>query len=292
MPRTVNLIKQIIEVRERRDTGFAISELFLRLIDLEKAFKERENLSPEFLKYFPVGLVACLEGYFRLEIKQIIDFGSPYLERSEKLLSNGKFDFESIKARHGKQITLGELVAHQIPISNLDRVCSHLSALMGKDFLQELRQVHDRWAYEVKKQPKEPILKDPDAVYAGVAKTFELRHIICHELATRYEFKLEEIEHCFFSTTLFLKASESLIREMLFPGAPLTQSAKNVEAFEESQGYLKEIEKLNLQIIEIIGQERGEDYSKSATAWYAYLESWANFEANENKGRNYMANHL
>jgi hypothetical protein len=92
MSRTSELIQQIIEVRGRKHSDSAIGELFQRLSELQRAFETRGEFHPELLKYFPVGLVACIEGIFRLFIKEIIDTGSPYLERAEKLLTSGKFD--------------------------------------------------------------------------------------------------------------------------------------------------------------------------------------------------------
>ena len=284
MSRTSELIQQIIEVRGRGHSDATIGALFGRLFKLERAFETRGELHPELLKYFPVGLVACIEGSFRLYIKEIIDTGSPYLERAEKLLTSGKFDFESIKALHGKQITIGELISHQVSINNLTGVCSQMSELLGSNFLLSLRQVHDRWAYEIQKKPKEPILQDPDAIYAAVARTFELRHIICHELATGYDVKLEEVESCFFSTTLFLKASEALVSETLNPGAPLTHKDMHIAQSERLQGLLSKVESLNQQIAELVGQGRTEDFSNSVAAWQAYMKSWAEFEANEYKG--------
>ena len=49
----------------------------LKNVDPSKKFR------PELLKYFPIGAVACLEGYFRAVLRDLIDSGSPYRERTE-----------------------------------------------------------------------------------------------------------------------------------------------------------------------------------------------------------------
>lgn len=46
--------------------------------------------------------------------------------------------------------------------------------------------------------------ENPNDVFADVARTFELRHIICHEIASAYEIKLEEVARCFESCVAFL----------------------------------------------------------------------------------------
>jgi hypothetical protein len=116
-----------------------------------------------------------------------------------------------------------ELVAHGVQLSRLEHVESALSSLLSKSFLQGLRTTTDRWAQEVEGEPAAPILEHPDAVFADVARTFELRHIICHELASRYEIQPGEIARCFESCVLFLRAADEYISETLHPGAPLTQ---------------------------------------------------------------------
>jgi len=284
MTRTRELINEILETRQRRKTGQIISELFIRMITLEASFEKRAEIEKELLKYFPVALVACLEGFFRLAIKEIIDTGTPFLENTVKLLTNIKFDYDFIKALHGKQITIGEFVSHQLPISSLTHIQTHLSALFGKDFLDDLRSVSDRAAHEIHGKPENPILTDPHTTYANVARTFELRHIICHELATNFDISRDEIEVCFYSTILFLKAAEELISETLHPGAPLTQADMNIAAGQELHRLLEKIVAIENEILSLLEEDRRGDFTLASTAWRAYMEKWANFRANAYKG--------
>lgn len=284
MTRTRKLIDEILEIRQRRKTGHTLSELFIRVSALEASFEKRTEIESELLKYFPVALVACLEGFFRLAIKEIIDTGTPFLENAVKLLSNIKFDYEVIKALHGKQITIGEFVSHQLPISSLSHIQTHLSAVLSKDFLGSLRGVSDRVAHEIHGKPETPILTDPDSTYANVARTFELRHIICHELATNFEISRDEIEVCFYSTTLFLKAAEEFISETLYPGAPLTQTDMNIATGNELNALLEKIEEMEKEILSLLEKDRREDFTLASAAWRAYMGKWATFGANAYKG--------
>lgn len=232
MPKTRELIDQIIEIRERRQCDHAMSELFSRLSTLESAFEQRDTTSEELLKYFPVALVSCMEGYFRLAIKQLIDEGQLFLDNVSTLVSNIKFDFDVVKALSEKQVTVGEFISHHISLNNLAQIQTHVSKVINQDFLFKLSTVYSRWEHEVLGKEKVPILQDPDRVYKSVSRTFELRHIICHELASGFMFDLAEIEECFLGTVLFLKATDELLNEILHPGAPLTQTEMNITARE------------------------------------------------------------
>jgi len=284
MSTTRDIINGIIQSRSRRKSDSAKLELFMRLSTLERAFENRRELDAELLKYFPVALVACLEGYFRLAIKEMIDTGSPFLERSAELLRNAKLDFDVLKALHGKQITIGEFIAHNIPISRLSHINHALSALLGKDMLAELRTVADRWSYEVQGNPKTPILSEPDGTNAAVSKTFELRHIICHEMASSYEVEVSDIERGFTATAMFLKAADELIGETLNTNAPLTQADMNIEAGAQLDAALQEVEALSNNIKNRLNPERIEQFAKAHTAWRTYMETWAQFEADSYKG--------
>lgn len=284
MTRTRELIKEILEIRQRMKSDHTISELFNRMSALEGAFEKRSEIEPELLRYFPVALVACVEGFFRLAIKRIIDTGPPYIENAVKLLANIKFDYEFIKALHGKQITIGDFVSHQVPLSSLAHIQAHLSALLSKDFLDGLRGVSDRAAEEIHDRPKSHILTDSNLTYAAVSRTLELRHIICHELATNFSVTRDEIEGCFFNTTLFLKASEELVSETLQPGAPLTQADMNIAAAEELRLLLERVASLEAEISSRLGKKRTDEFALAASVWRTYMKSWAAFEADEYKG--------
>jgi len=222
MSRARDIIEEIAAVRQRRRFGSAMAELPLRLFALESAFKDHDRRSTELTRYFPVALVACIEGYFRLAIKELVDAGEPFLSNAGGLASSFKLDFTVLKAIHGRAVTVGELVGHGVPLSRLEHIEHSLSSLLGTSFLTRMRSVSDRWAHEVRGAPLAPILSDPDRVFSDVATAFELRHIICHELASAHEVEYEQVARCLEGCVAFLRAADELISETLHPGAPLT----------------------------------------------------------------------
>jgi hypothetical protein len=279
-------IQQIVEIRQRRRFGSTMSELSVRLFALERTFKKLDEIKldeieTELFRYFPVALIACVEGYFRMAIKDLIDAGEPYLTNAEKPASSFKLDFSVLRAVHGKTITVGELVAHSVQLSRLEHIEVALSSLLGTSFLRALRTTTDRWAHEIKGEPATPILTEPDRVFADVARTFELRHIICHEIASAYEIKVEEVAQCFESCATFMRAADELISETINPGAPLTQTDMNIAAgksLSEKQIELAEaveILRSRLNAAELVA------FEEAQVKWQLYCDAWAHFVAGE-----------
>lgn len=279
MGRTRDIIQEIADIRQRRQFGEAMSELPFRLFALEVAFKKLDKDNAEIARYFPVALVACVEGYFRMAIKDLVDAGEPYLTNAEKTASSMKLDFSVLRAIHGKTVTVGELVAHGVQLSKLEHVDGALSSLLNTSFLQGLGTITDRWKHEVKGETASPILERPDQVYADVARTFELRHIICHELASAYEILPDEIAQCFESCVLFLRAADEYISETLHPGAPLTQADMNIAAG-------RSLDEAQVRLAAAVGAVRtrinNDDHAAFDDAqakWQHYANAWADFEA-------------
>lgn len=284
MSRTRDIIEEIARVRQRRRFGWAIAELPFRLFALERAFKEHDQKNEEVTRYFPVALVACIEGYFRLAIKELIDAGEPYITNAERPASSIKLDFTVVRAIHGKAVTVGELVGHSVPLSRLDHIESSMSSLLGVSFLDRMRTITDRWEHEVRGAPEKPILTDPDKVFAGVAKAFELRHIICHEIASAHQILYPEVSRCFECCVAFLRAADELVSETLHPGAPLTQSDMNVAS---GKSLADARESMAQAVSELRARLSGNDlaaFDDAQGSWERACIAWAEFDAMEVKG--------
>jgi hypothetical protein len=147
-----------------------------------------------------------------------------------------------------------------------------------------MRVVSDRWGHEVQGKPLQPILPAPDKVFADVAKTFELRHIISHELASAHEIEYKQVAQCFESCVAFVRAAAELISDTLHPNAPLTQSEMNIAAdtslAEARFGLSQEISALRTRLS---GKEL-EAFDASHTVWEQYCTAWAEFDAMQAMG--------
>jgi hypothetical protein len=272
MSKNRDVVAEIKSIRNRlRFTGSM--ELSERLSALKQAYIGRSTADKELMRYFPVALVACIEAYGRVAIKELVDAGEPYWGRAEKLLS-GKLDFSILHAIQGKAVTAGELIAHGVSLSRLDHLDSNLTLLLGKSFLTSLRSVTDRWLEHIL-GTEALMIPNPDQVFAHVIRTFEFRHIICHETAAGYEIPTNEIEECFESCILFLEATVELISQTLYPNAPLTQADMNEEAGGKLEAKRAELEETLMNV-------RGRAYDiaaleESQVRWEAYAEAWAHF---------------
>lgn len=175
-------------------------------IDSKKVYRN------ELLKYIPIGLVACLQGYFKLAIRDIIDDVPLYKKNILKLDLKNKFKVEPILGIFDKKITLGEFVSALLPIRNLEAINAYMSSLLDIKFLDKLRTQKITF---LDRDSHFSFSKYADKVYEDIHKIFEDRHIFCHELAPLKEPKLEETKRLFDSATLFIMATEPLIHKML-----------------------------------------------------------------------------
>ncbi|MBV8622480.1 MAG: DUF1311 domain-containing protein [Herbaspirillum sp.] len=278
-----DIIQEISDVRQRRQFGTAIAELPSRLSSINNAFSQTTPDQHELRRYFPVALIGCLEGYFRMAIRDLIDSGEPFLSNADKLLESTKLDFSLVRAIHGKTITVGELIAHNVPLSRLAHIEKAFKSLIGADFLNELRTVQDRWAHEVLGQTARPILLVADTVFKDVERTFELRHIICHEIASAYVIDAEEIARCFENCVLFLKAADEFISGVLHPNAPLTQTEMNIAAGESLERARDELNVAIENLRSNLDDEELAFFDQAQIQWLAYAEAWTLFEVGERK---------
>jgi hypothetical protein len=216
-----------------------------------------------------------------MAIKEIIDKGDPFFSNAEKPLSSVKLDFSVLKAVHGKMVTVGELVSHSVQLSRLEQIDATLSTLIGQGFLASLRTVVDRWEHEIRGNPARPILSAPDEVFSGVARTFELRHIICHEIASAYEIKTDEVGVCFEHCVGFLRASDEFLSQILNPDAPLTQTDMNIAAGKALTEQQEQLAQAAEELRSRLEPNEVTAFDNAHAQWQLYCDAWANFVAGE-----------
>lgn len=248
------VIDEILEIRSRLRFERREAELFVRLGEIEYAYKRIDPEITELLRYFPVALVACIESYFRLAIKELVDSGELYLSNSSALLRGDRFDFDILKGLHGQTITIGDVISRYPAISNLGHIMKLMDSLLGCDFREKLRDVYSRWEVEVMGSPKQSIIRNIHETFRYAEKSFQLRHIFCHETATAIEVEKEEIDNCIYHTSLFLRASDELISQTLFPDAPLTQADMNVVSYEDHRKAEENLALLLEKVTEVLSR--------------------------------------
>jgi hypothetical protein len=150
----------------------------------------------EIYRYFPIALIAITEGHFRMLYRDLIDKGEPFLGRLAQF-KDLRIDSAALIATASKRVSVGELVSHQLSHNNLSDIESNLSVLLGEDFPVEfekdLVQEDAAGGHKVFQRYLRRFVVD----------TFKQRHIFCHELATVFSPKRDQIHSsCSFSVYL------------------------------------------------------------------------------------------
>lgn len=87
----------------------------------------------EWLKYGAIGYIACVEGYFRLLVADLIDDGESYLSNLTNY-KEIKLGMEHIVAIQTKKISLGDYVAHLMPFNSVVDINRNLSIILDVDY--------------------------------------------------------------------------------------------------------------------------------------------------------------
>jgi len=180
----------------------------IQYIENTPAIPKKEQ--KELLKYFPIGMVACIEGYFRLAIADLIDFGDPYQTNLEDF-KELKLDIKTTLGIYNKKISLGELISHIISISSLDDINKHMSMITGEDFLKKLMNTK----VDLIEGKYEKLSDIAPTLYKDIKVLFEQRHIYAHELAIKEKINLEVTSFQMAAATVFVYSTELLMEDLL-----------------------------------------------------------------------------
>lgn len=278
------IINDILESRKRRRYDRADLELSNRLHAIEYTYRTIAPQNKELLRYFPIALVACIESYFQIAIKEIIDSGEPYLTNSHQLMPKQKWNFDILKGLHGRTITIGDVIAHYVSISKLEHIVKRMDQLLDIGFRDSLSRVCDRWAVKVRNESGGPIIKDIDESCRYVQRAFELRHIFCHETATKFDVGKEEIDKCLSHSVVFLKASEELVSQTISPDAPLTQMEINIALDKEC---IRERGLLELALdnaFDVMSESQKTKFIEANEAWKSFVDASVEVEGLKYEG--------
>ncbi len=278
-------IQNIQEIKERSKNLHFSSTLFLRLSKLEKSIKTVGATDDEVYKYFPVAMVACFEAYFKLVIAEIIDRRTDLKQKAVSSFSkNIKIDIEALSKMNDVGITIGELVAHNLHYSSFEKIEEQMSIVLDYSFKEKISNVHNRFLVEVHGAEIFPIVEDIDKAWKSVRRIFELRHIICHELANQEIFYMDEIIHAFTDCVQILNAADEIVSNVLEPNFPLTQIAINDQSVKDFEEKSDELQSLKESILKLLDQKNIEQFSKAYESWREYAFLWAEFESGYYEG--------
>lgn len=270
-------IEHIIGWKDRRGQARIGAQLTGEVDRISRAWVERKDIEHEFRDFVPMRLVTIIEVFVREIVREIVDYGDPYIERAETLVRGAKIDFIFASNVHKQKLSIGDIVAHSISVNNPTQIISSLSSLIP-DFTRKLKLSHPRWSEEKSSWPLKPIINNYDALIARLARLFEIRHIITHEMPSKPVYNTDEVDDLITSAYDFLDATDWVIVETLRGETPRTQSAMNFQAGDELGESQKKMEEI-LQIIRGKEQLPAELLSASQTAWEEYADKEADLHA-------------
>ena len=213
MGRKRDLIREISDTRARAATGSErFDEVWIRLNDVLAAIelllvfpKEKQDSGyAELIRYIPIALTACLEGYFKRSVKDLVDSKDKY-RQNIRVLKNIKFDLDSVLAIEGRTVTIGEFVSHLISVASLEDIDGHMTAILGESFLKTVKTTQ----FVVFQDDEKKRL--PKSVFETLTQMFEMRHVYCHEISRE---PIIDIQLAYLQVTdcvSFLYAAETVI---------------------------------------------------------------------------------
>ena len=177
------------------------------LIELEKVEGINRDDLAEWLKYIPIGIVASMQGYFRLAIRDLIDSGSPFRENAAKLAVD-KLDLSAVLAIGAREVSAGELIAHQLRMNSVDDICAHMTTLVGSDFRKAVVAMNPVSSAASHDEIADILFPPLDALFVN-------RHIFCHELALDAPYTKHDALFAATYSDFFVNWTEALVQKCL-----------------------------------------------------------------------------
>ena len=278
---TRDIVREIEEIRQRQGTPHHPVSIPIRLTNIVRVFQSSLEPHSEFLRYIPIGIIACIEGFFRSAVKECIDTDGRFADNARHVrpIRDFRANLDILGAVQGQRISIGDLFAHLVSINSLEHIDAIMSTITGTKFLELLTGVHSRVDVELKGAPQDPIITDPDVVLKHVREMFRLRHIYAHELADSTHLDRTVLGEALESSFLFLKASAEVLGNVLHPGAPLTQADMNRESTENLADIDRKITEVIQELSSLLDDDRRVLLRSTQDAWMEFRRQQAEYEA-------------
>lgn len=289
--------QEILDVKQRdaRWTWFGPYAIESLQRDWQKN-RDKPGATPDF---YVIRAVTLLEVFTRRNLADTVDHERSFADRAIELSKYVRIDFGLIRDIQGKTITLGDILAHSVPVNSFGQIVGYFETLLGKPLRPLLEAIVDRWDTEIMKKPRAPIVDDYDAMARSLSRLFEVRHILCHEAPRKSAYEASEINGFLDKAIRLVKALHEILTLERFGLVPLTQTAMNIAAAEELTKTEAEMNKLLISIetrlkevdskpISIPGYESDaswlEHLKDVQEKWFAYRKAHCDFDTYLNRG--------
>jgi uncharacterized protein YecT (DUF1311 family) len=225
--------QEILNIKER-DAGWLGYGSFplTNLLREWENHRKSEACTPDF---FVIRIVTLLEVFARQNVASLVDHDRKFTDRAIEFSKQIKVDFALVRDIQGRTITLGDILAHSLPINSFGQIIAYFDTLLGKPVRPLLESEVDRWETDVKKAAAKPIIEDYDALARYLVRLFEVRHILCHEAPRKKVYDPGEIDRFLDGAIRFTKTMEGVLAFEKFGRVPMTQAAMNAAAHDDLQ---------------------------------------------------------
>jgi uncharacterized protein YecT (DUF1311 family) len=287
--------REILDIRQR---GSRTDSIRFDLETLQHHWSKHRDSKACVPDFYVIRLVTLLEVFARGNIASLIDHDKQYADRAIELSKHFKIDFALVRDIQGRAITLGDILAHSVPVNSFGQVENYFEILLGKALRQLLENVVDRWK-ELTKESTEPIIDDYDALVKCLSRVFEVRHILCHEAPRKPVYDFGEIDNFLDGAVRFTKALDEVLRFEKFGLVPLTQTEMNIAAGESLKNTELELDRLFSEISIRVGNSDEKNVSTNTTQteisllqclktsqenWLSYRKAHCEFETYRFRG--------
>lgn len=275
--------KEIIDWKNRRGDGPRPAMEFIDQIqNLGTSAEVIAGVGSVYVDYVPIRLITIVEVFLREVIAELVDSDETYFKRGEKLVKGAKIDLAFAFHVNRRALTIGDFVAHAVSLNRIDDVMRIMDTLL-EDFASKLKASHPKWTEEVEKWPLTPIVADYDKMMAALARLYEIRHILTHELPAEKVFSSAEVPNFVDAARKFVEATDWVVVEAAHGSIPYTQLEMNIGA---GDALCKEEAALARAVIGI-GKLNGvdsQDLSEVQEAWERFTDLQASFVASQVEG--------
>jgi uncharacterized protein YecT (DUF1311 family) len=289
--------QQILDTKERGDRWTRFGAHALEA--LRREWQKNCEKPACTLDFYVIRTVTLLEVFTRRNLANTIDHDRRFTNRAIEFSKHVKIDFALLRDVQSKTITLGDILAHSVPVNSFGQIASYFETLLGKPLRPLVEIAIDRWEDETMKTSAGPIVKDYDAMARCLTRLFEVRHILCHEAPRRSVYEAGEIDQFLDNAIQLAKALHTILTLEKFGLVPLTQTGMNIAAAEEltrTEAEMNEllstiearVKEVDHRPISVPGYESDDswlDHLKDAQEkWLAYRKAHCEFDTYLNRG--------
>jgi hypothetical protein len=241
MPRiTDQTTKDIADKRQRASAPDMAASW--RMSSLLQTFHSPAKHREEVLRYFPIAVVASIDGYFRTRMANLIDAGDPFRSNAVSNYPDVKLDMQMASALTTKKISLGELITYRVSIGSFSALIDFVKKVTGESgFPQDLLKVKPDL---IGRKTKKTILTNPNATWKQLDQVFETRHILCHELAQDLVIDEEDTRLLLIAAQDFMKASATWVESLMakhFPIRPGDRARETRRKISEAREHINNL---------------------------------------------------